>query len=102
MSASARVTMIRERLQTALSPVHLEITDESHKHAGHAGAQTGGGHFHVTLVTDIFSGQGLLQRHRMVYDALGAALNNDIHALSIKAYTPQEFATLPTRNIPHV
>lgn len=102
MSESARVAMIREHLQAVLSPVHLEIADESHKHAGHAGAQTGGGHFHVTLVADIFSGQGLLQRHRMVYDALGTAMNNDIHALSIKAYTPQEFATLSTRNSPHV
>ncbi len=101
MSGSERIALIRERLQTVLSPVHLDITDDSHKHAGHAGAQSGGGHFNVTLVADIFTGQGLLQRHRMVYDALGTAMKNEIHALSIKAYTPQEFTTLATGNHPH-
>lgn len=85
-----RIEMIRQCLNVALSPTHLLIVDESHKHAGHAGARAGGGHFKVTIVAKGFAGKGLLQRHRMVYDALGSAMQSDIHALSIKAYTPQE------------
>ena len=85
-----RIAMIRERLTTALSPVMLDIIDESHKHAGHAGARQGGGHFIVKIASAAFAGQGLLQRHRLVYEALGDAMHKDIHALSIQAYTPQE------------
>ena len=81
--------MIRERL-AILAPQQLEILDESHKHAGHAGARSGGGHFNLTIVSNIFDGKGLLQRHRMVYDALGSAMQTDIHALTIKALTPEE------------
>ncbi|MEW6354482.1 MAG: BolA family protein [Pseudomonadota bacterium] len=90
MTATRRVELIKERLHAALAPTHLSIRDDSAAHAGHAGAR-GGGHFSVTVVTDGFTGKGLLQRHRMVYDALGAAMHSDIHALSIRAYTPQEF-----------
>lgn len=85
-----RIVMIRERLTTALSPALLDIIDESHKHAGHAGARQGGGHFIVKIVSAAFTGQGLLQRHRLVYEALGDAMHKEIHALSIQAYTPQE------------
>ena len=87
---SQRIAMIRERLTTALSPVLLDIIDDSHKHAGHAGARAGGGHFIVKIVSATFAGQGLLQRHRLVYEALGDAMHKEIHALSIQAYTPQE------------
>lgn len=90
MSNPDRIAMIRERLTTALSPVNVDIIDDSHKHAGHAGARGGGGHFNVTIVADAFEGKGLLQRHRMVYAALGNAMQSEIHALSIQAYTPQE------------
>ena len=90
---AARVEMIRQRLTEALAPDHLTIIDDSHKHAGHVGAQSGGGHFAVTLVSKTFTGKGLLARHRMVYDALGLAMHTDIHALSIRAYTPDEFTT---------
>ncbi len=85
-----RIVIIRERLTTALSPARLDIIDESHKHAGHAGARQGGGHFIVKIVSAAFTGQGLLQRHRLVYEALGDAMHKEIHALSIQAYTPQE------------
>ena len=87
---SQRLVMIRERLTVALSPVMLDIIDESHKHAGHAGARQGGGHFVVKIVSTAFAGEGLLQRHRLVYEALGDAMHQEIHALSIQAYTPQE------------
>ena len=87
---SERVDMIREKLTAALSPVQLDIIDESHLHAGHPGARSGGGHFNVTIVSNAFEGENLLARHRMVYDALGDAMKTDIHALSIKANTPKE------------
>ena len=89
MTGTGRTAMIRERL-AVLTPEHLEILDESHKHAGHAGARSGGGHFKLIIVSNVFDGQGLLQRHRMVYDALGSAMQTDIHALTIKALTPEE------------
>jgi BolA protein len=85
-----RVEMIRERLTAAFTPVSLEIQDDSHKHAGHAGARSGGGHFNVQIVSDAFAGKSLIQRHRLIYDALGDAMQNEIHALSIKAVTPDE------------
>lgn len=85
-----RVAMIRERLTEALSPVSLEIQDDSHKHAGHAGARSGGGHFDVRVVSEAFAGKSPIQRHRLVYDALGDAMQTEIHALSIKAFTPDE------------
>ena len=87
---SDRIDMIREKLTAALSPVQLDIIDESHLHAGHPGARSGGGHFNVTIVSDAFEGENLLTRHRMVYDALGDAMKTEIHALSIKARTPKE------------
>ena len=87
---SERIDMIREKLTVALSPDQLDIIDESHLHAGHPGARSGGGHFNVTIVSNAFEGVNLLARHRMVYDALGDAMKTDIHALSIKANTPKE------------
>lgn len=95
MMAAGRAEMIRERL-AVLAPEQLEILDESHKHAGHAGAQSGGGHFKLVIVSNVFDGKGLLQRHRMVYDALGSAMQTDIHALTIKALTPEELG--PSKN----
>jgi BolA protein len=90
MSSNAqREKMIREKLETAFSPNTLEIIDESHKHAGHAGAR-GGGHFIVHIVSEAFAGQSTIQRHRMVYDAMGELMNTEVHALSIKADTPSE------------
>ncbi len=94
MSNSNRITLIRERLTAALSPIKVDIIDDSHKHVGHAGARGGGGHFTVTIVADAFEGKGLLQRHRMVYATLDSAMQSEIHALSIQAYTPQEAASL--------
>ena len=85
-----RVHQIEERLRTALAPQRLAIEDESAKHAGHAGARDGGGHYDVTIVSSQFAGKSLLQRHRLVYDALGEAMRKDIHALSIHALTPDE------------
>jgi BolA protein len=84
-----RVALIRDRLSEALAPQRLNIIDESHKHAGHAQAG-GAGHYVVEIVADAFAGKNLIQRHRLVYDALGDAMNTEIHALSIRASTPDE------------
>lgn len=86
----SRVTEIDQKLRAALQPTRLEIEDESHKHAGHAGALSGGGHFNVTIVSAAFTGKSLLQRHRLIYDALGETMRREIHALSIQALTPDE------------
>ena len=90
MANSDRVALIRQRLTEALSPQSIDIVDESHKHAGHEGAKSGGGHFNVTVVASAFEGKKLLERHRMVYNAVGDAMHGEIHALSIKALTPDE------------
>jgi BolA protein len=86
-----RVEMIRSRLSEALSPESLEVVDRSHEHAGHEGAKSGGGHFDVIIVAEAFSGMNSVQRHRAIYAALGDAMQREIHALSIRAYTPDEF-----------
>lgn len=90
MSNSTRITEMERRLNAALAPELLEIEDESDQHAGHAGAKDGKGHFAVTLVSDAFNGKSLIQRHRLVYDALGELMQTDIHALSIKATAGDE------------
>jgi BolA protein len=89
MSAE-RIEMIRERLTKTLQPAELEIIDESAKHAGHAGAASGGGHFIVNIVTTAFNDKTLIQRHRLVYDAVDDIMHREIHALSIQAKTPEE------------
>ena len=68
----------------------LEIVDESEKHRGHAGSG-GGGHYCMTVVSDRFSGQSLMARHRLVYGMLSDLMKKDIHALAIRAYTPSEY-----------
>ena len=83
-----RIERMRERLEAALRPEQLDIVDESHRHVGHPGARDGRGHFACTIVSDAFRGVSPLERHRMVYDALGDMMLTDIHALSIRAFTP--------------
>lgn len=85
-----RVERIRETLQQALTPLTLEVSDESHLHAGHAGAATGKGHFRVRIMAEAFAGLAPLARHRAVYAALGALMEDDIHALAIEARAPGE------------
>jgi len=90
-----RVSRIRSALD-ALDPLSLDIRDDSRKHAGHAGARDGRGHFSVHLVSARFEGLPPLRRHRMVYDALGQLMETDIHAVAIQARTPAE-AALPVQ-----
>jgi len=88
MSAD-RVSRLREALEKAFAPVELEIIDDSAKHAGHAGAREGG-HFRVRIVANAFRGQRSIQRHRLVFEAVGGLMKTDIHALNIDARTPEE------------
>ncbi|MDQ6987509.1 MAG: BolA family protein [Mariprofundaceae bacterium] len=90
---SGRVAAIRAALAQALTPDFLEIEDQSAQHAGHAGVRGhGGGHFAVHIVAACFAGKSRLNRHRMVNDALDDAFKKDIHALSIRAESPDERA----------
>ncbi len=87
-----RIAEIKTRLERALSPSHVEIIDESHLHAGHAGAASGAGHFNVTVISEKFAGQSAIQRHRMVYLAVNDLMPSEIHALSINAQAPKDIA----------
>jgi BolA protein len=87
---SPRIAQIRSRLEAAFTPQQLEIVDESHRHAGHAGAKDGRGHFLVRIISDRFEGVKPLARHRLVYAALGTLMQTDIHALSLEALSPTE------------
>ncbi|PPT98479.1 BolA family protein [Xanthomonas arboricola] len=86
----SRVERIRAALQSALAPTELEVVDDSHRHAGHAGARDGRGHFNVRVVSAAFAGKPPLARHRAVYAAVGEMMQTDIHALSIEAIAPGE------------
>lgn len=85
-----RVERIRQILEAAFQPTKLKITDDSHLHAGHAGARSGKGHFTVVIESAAFEGKSLIERHRLVYAALDAMMQTDIHALSIKAISADE------------
>ncbi|MBS0226261.1 MAG: BolA family transcriptional regulator [Proteobacteria bacterium] len=90
MSNETRIAAIRAALDAVFRPDALEIIDDSARHAGHAGARDGRGHFKVKIVAGAFAGQGLLARHRAVYAALDALMQTDIHALQIDARAPTE------------
>jgi BolA protein len=78
------------RLKDGLGPDHLEVIDDSHHHAGHAGAADGRGHFTVLIVSQRFAGLSTLERHKLVYQVVGDMMTTDVHALSIQALAPGE------------
>lgn len=84
---------IKTTLTEKLAPTHLEVEDDSHRHRNHAGAKEhGGGHYNVVVVSPVFEGLNSLKRHRLVYSALAEAFDaRTIHALAIKAHTPNEW-----------
>lgn len=84
-----RIATMRTLL-AALDPVSLDIIDESHQHAGHAGARDGGGHFVINIVSAQFAGKNTVARHRMIYSALGDMMKREIHALTLQAHAPNE------------
>jgi BolA protein len=91
-SKATRFDRIRALLQDGLAPTVLDLVDESHLHAGHAGAASGGSHYRLTIVAPAFSGLNLVRRHRLVYDSVHLMMQHEIHALAITALTPDELA----------
>ena len=92
----SRSQRIQSRLETRFAPARVVVQDDSARHAGHAGARSGAGHFVVRIESDAFRGRDRLQRHRMVYEALADMLPADIHALNIEAISPGEDTTSRT------
>ncbi len=93
--------VIYQKLNKAFSPQLLVITNDSHKHAGHAGIAgdvSGETHFTIRIVSAFFAGKPRVKRHQAIYTTLEAEMNNPIHALSIEAYTPAEFEAKDNSN----
>jgi len=86
----ARIALFEQDLRKAFAIQHLTIEDESHLHAGHAGAASGGGHFKLTIIAPEFTGLNLVARHRAIYAVLNSHIPKEIHALTISALTPEE------------
>ncbi|HVK93228.1 MAG TPA: BolA family protein [Noviherbaspirillum sp.] len=89
---SERIEKMRNRLTATFAPLECQLEDESHLHAGHAGAATGAGHYRLRLVSSRFDGLSRIARHRLVYDCLRDMMHSDIHALNIVAVAPSELA----------
>lgn len=87
---AATIEQMRLRLIDALAPQAIVIEDDSARHAGHAGAASGGGHFNLRVVSAVFAGRTRLQRHRLVYDPLADLMTREIHALSMVLLAPDE------------
>ena len=87
-----RRSRIEARLAERFDCVHLEVIDESHLHAGHAGAKSGAGHFRVVIVSEQFAAAGRVERQRLVYKALADEMGPEIHALSMQTLTPAQWA----------
>lgn len=85
-----RAIRIENCLRETFAPQKITVRDDSHLHAGHEGAKSGGGHYAVTIVSPQFQGKSAVQRHQMIYRALGDMMKMEIHALSIQALTPDE------------
>jgi BolA protein len=82
---------IADKLTQAFAPIHLDVIDQSHLHAGHAGARAGGEtHFSIHIMSQAFRGKSRIERHRMVNDALASELKDRVHALAIRATAPGE------------
>jgi BolA family transcriptional regulator, general stress-responsive regulator len=95
-----RSARIEALLRGILDAEHVEVIDESHRHAGHAGAAGGGGHFRGLVVSHRFASLGRIDRQRMVYDALADEMRSEIHALSIRALTPEEWRAAESTHAP--
>ena len=92
MEPSSRVQAIEKALRENLEAQHVEVIDQSALHEGHAGAQGGGGHFQVLVVSERFRGQTRVAAQRLVYKALGDLMADEIHALSMRTHTPEEWS----------
>jgi BolA family transcriptional regulator, general stress-responsive regulator len=88
VSRATREERLRQRLIAEFRPLELSVEDESHLHAGHAGAAGGASHFRIRIVAEAFRGKPPVARHRMIYAALGELMAGEIHALAIDASPP--------------
>jgi len=88
MNRATREERLRQRLVAEFRPLELSVEDESHLHAGHAGAAGGGSHFRIRIVAEAFRGRPPVARHRLIYAAVGELMNGEIHALTIDASPP--------------
>lgn len=88
--SNERVDIIQQRITAALQPAGLEVIDDSHLHAGHAGAKNGAGHYRAIIVSDSFADLNTLARHRQVYALFSDMMPHEIHALSLQCLTPDE------------
>lgn len=90
-TAPDRRSRIEALLRERLAALHVEVVDESHLHAGHAGAAGGAGHYRTLIVSPRFEGRSLVERQRLVYGALGEMLKAEIHALAMRTLTPEQW-----------
>jgi len=90
VNVAEREERLRRQLIARFAPVELAVEDESHRHAGHAGAAGGASHFRIRIVAEAFRGIPPVARHRLVYAALGDMLKGEIHALAIEALPPAD------------
>ena len=90
---ASRSDRIEAKLRAALEAESVEVIDESHLHAGHAGARSGKGHFRVRVVSERFAGLSRIQSQRLVFAALAEEMESDIHALAMQTLTPDEAAS---------
>jgi len=90
-SPASRRERIESLLRERLAARHVEVIDESHLHAGHAGAAGGAGHFRAVVVSELFEGKGLVERQRLVYGALAGMMGPEIHALAMQTLTPAQW-----------
>lgn len=101
MNAHVLADAIRRKLEREFAPITLEIADESAKHAGHAGARAQGeSHYHITIVSNAFTGLTRLERQRRVYEALKEEISGGVHALSLVTLTPDEAANSSAQKNP--
>lgn len=92
MPQTARAHRIETLLREKLDARHVDVLDQSALHEGHPGAQAGGGHFHVLVVSEVFEGLTRIAAQRAVYKALGELMESEIHALSMRTLTPEQWA----------
>lgn len=90
LCATDRIARIEAALRATIPVASLQVIDDSHLHAGHAGARDGRGHYRVRIVSEAFAGLRAVARHQLIYRALGTLMQTDIHALGIEATTPAE------------
>ena len=83
---------LEARLRDALEATHVEVVDESHLHAGHVGARDGGGHYRAVIVSEKFDGLNRVKSQQLVYGVVDDWMGGEIHALSMKTFTPEKWA----------